>query len=143
MTSRKTKDYINNSKAFLQELIITLLKNENLTIDELSRALEKNRNYVSAFISACIALDICNIKVTNSKSVSLTKELQEPFERNFENTIPENLRKDLRDIKKDFFNREDIGEYIDVKITNPLANSIEIFLNEKGKKIILAPFSES
>lgn len=77
--SRKTDNYIREAKLFLDELFTILKTKGSLTIDEISKELDKNRNFVSAFVNACVAFDFCDIKVTNSKTVTL-KGLGEQFD---------------------------------------------------------------
>lgn len=73
MGSRKTDNYIQEAKLFLSELA-TFLKTEGVaTIKEIATELDKDRNYVSAFVNACVAFDFCDIKVSNSKLISLTE----------------------------------------------------------------------
>lgn len=79
MGSRKTDNYIREARLFLDELFTILKTKGSLTIDEISKELDKNRNFVSAFVNACVALDLCDIKVTNSKTVSL-KDMGEKFD---------------------------------------------------------------
>ena len=74
MRSRKTDNYKREAKLFLEELVTFLKTNESATIDEISRELDRNRNFVSAFINACVAFDFCEVKVSNSKMVSLTEK---------------------------------------------------------------------
>ncbi|MHA1380254.1 MAG: hypothetical protein ACTSRG_17910 [Candidatus Helarchaeota archaeon] len=73
MGSRKTDNYIREAKLFLGELAAYLKTEGVATIKEIATELDKDRNYVSAFVSACVAFDFCDIKVSNSKLVSLTE----------------------------------------------------------------------
>ena len=79
MGSRKTDNYIREAKLFLDELFTILKTKGSLTIDEISKELDKNRNFVSAFVNACVAFDLCDIKVTNSKTIFL-KDLGKKFD---------------------------------------------------------------
>ena len=145
VVSRKTQNYIDDSKRCFTELVILLMQKENLTIDELSKELDRNRNYISAFISACVGLNICTIKVTNSKSVSLEKGLREKILKKLEEIIPQNLRNDsdaiieyLVKIRKDLIHAKDL----EINLTKPILDSLEVFLKEEGKTKILSSFLE-
>lgn len=80
MGSRTTDNFIREAKLFLNEFFNILKTRGSLSIDELSKELDTNRNFVSAFATACVALDICDIKVTNSKIISIKEELKEKFD---------------------------------------------------------------
>ncbi len=80
MGSRKTDIYVDDAKLVLRELITYLKTVDSATIKDLAKELDRDRNFISAFVYACVALDICDVEITNQNKISLKSELKEKLD---------------------------------------------------------------
>ncbi len=72
MSERRTERYKKDAIFTLNELLASLDNETFLTVGEISNIIEKDRNFVSAFVNACVAFGLCDIKRSNSIIVTLT-----------------------------------------------------------------------
>ncbi|MHA1783794.1 MAG: hypothetical protein ACTSVY_10880 [Candidatus Helarchaeota archaeon] len=73
MSERRTERYKKDAIFTLNELLASIEEKSFLTIGEIANALEKDRNFVSAFVNACVAFGLCDVKRSNSIIVTLTE----------------------------------------------------------------------
>jgi len=86
MSERRTERYKKDAIFTLNEMLASLDSKTFLTIGEIATILEKDRNFVSAFVNACVAFGLCDVKRSNSIIVTLTN-MGKKFLRNEKITV--------------------------------------------------------
>ena len=74
MTEDRSVEYKIKAKNKLIEVLATVDRKIFASIEEIAAENEKNRNFISAFVNACVAFDLLDVKKSNSVSVYLTEK---------------------------------------------------------------------
>ena len=67
---KKDKEYIEtDANNILEEFLDVLEKNRGINVTKLASKLDKDRNFMSGFLHACLALKLCEIDVIGNSLV--------------------------------------------------------------------------
>ena len=73
---KKDKEYIEtDARNMIQEFLDIIEKNKHgVNITKLARELDKDRNFISGFLHACLALKLCEIQVMGNSIICYATE---------------------------------------------------------------------
>ncbi|NHI93641.1 MAG: hypothetical protein EAX96_14230 [Candidatus Lokiarchaeota archaeon] len=72
MTEDRSAEYKIEAKNELLKVLATVDRKVFASIEEIAAESKRNRNFISAFVNACVAFDLLDVKKSNSVSVFIT-----------------------------------------------------------------------